>query len=110
MSSVIFNGTVFVVCTTVTVICSINASYFNKIVKAEGAVDGSSETLVSTKAAQTMLAFNLILALVTGAIVLLMMYSGFVTMYNRVCVGGPKLPAYRFPSSPVQSMEAGQGF
>jgi hypothetical protein len=101
MSSVIFTGSVFVVCTGVAVICSINASYYNRILKADGAESQTDDPLVSAKMAQVMLAMNLILAIVAAVIVLVIVYSAGVTMYNKVCIGGPRLPQLRFgPGSP----------
>lgn len=91
-TSMIYNGAVFVICTGVTIVCSISASSYNKIRLNDGVEDGNGDVLISTKTAQNMLALNLVLAILAGIIVLMMLYSGIMHMYNKVCIGAPPLP------------------
>lgn len=91
-TSTIFGVVIFIILTCVTIICSISATYYNRIRLADGALNGNNEVIVPTKTAQTMLAFNLIVAILAGIVVLMMMYSGVMYMYNKVCIGGPPMP------------------
>lgn len=74
-NTIIFNGSVFLVSTGVTVFCGYSASYFAKIASATpDDVDADTVGGVKRSAARSMMVVNIILAVLSGLIALWTIY------------------------------------